>query len=62
MKRRVIPRPAGLLWGFFLSGAIPKRFSRGVKDASTARGAIITLLPTYKGGRVEVPQSNALRA
>src|SRR5208337_5385632 len=47
IQRRVVPRPTGLLCGFLLSGAFPKRFSRGFMDASADRGAIITLaLPT----------------
>jgi hypothetical protein len=48
--------------GFLLSGAIPERFSPGVKDASVDRGAIITLPPTDKGGRLEQPQRNPFRA
>jgi rRNA maturation protein Nop10 len=33
----------GLLCGSLLSGAIPKRFSPGIEDASADRGEIITL-------------------
>jgi hypothetical protein len=36
------------------SGAIPKRFSPGVKDAIVDRGAFITLAPAEKGGRLEL--------
>jgi hypothetical protein len=47
---------------FLLSGAIPERLSPGVWDASVDRGAIVTLSPADKAGRLDQPQRNPFRA